>query len=133
MFARMLFACACFAASAAQAQPAVIPLSTPVEQLAREALGTQPGMAMAAAWRGGKASFAGVAAGGGVPAPVTSGPDATLFEIGSISKVFTATAVVQLADRGRLNLQTDVNRYLKKLKVPATFPEPVTPSSKVTV
>ena len=55
-------------------------------------------------------------------------PEQTIFRIGSISKVFTATAVVQLADRGRLKLHTDVNRYLKKLKVPATFPEPVTPA-----
>jgi len=59
-------------------------------------------------------------------------PEQTIFRIGSISKVFTATAVVQLADRGRLNLQTDVNRYLKKLKVPATFSEPVTPAHLIT-
>ena len=37
------------AACAALAQPATIPLSTPVEQLARDALGTQPGMAVAGA------------------------------------------------------------------------------------
>jgi CubicO group peptidase (beta-lactamase class C family) len=59
-------------------------------------------------------------------------PEQTIFRIGSISKVFTATAVVQLADRGRLKLHTDVNRYLKKLKVPATFPEPVTPAHLIT-
>jgi len=59
-------------------------------------------------------------------------PEQTIFRIGSISKVFTATAVVQLADRGRLNLHTDVNRYLKKLKVPSTFPEPVTPAHLIT-
>jgi CubicO group peptidase (beta-lactamase class C family) len=52
-------------------------------------------------------------------------PEQTIFRIGSISKVFTANAVVQLADRGRIDLQTDVNRYLKKLKVAATYPEPV--------
>ena len=40
-------------------------------------------------------------------------PERTIFRIGSISKLFTATAVVQLADRGKLNLQQDVNRYLK--------------------
>lgn len=53
-------------------------------------------------------------------------PERTLFRIGSISKVFTATALVQLADRRRINLHADVNRYLTKLKVPATFTEPVT-------
>ncbi|HKO44444.1 MAG TPA: serine hydrolase domain-containing protein [Pyrinomonadaceae bacterium] len=53
-------------------------------------------------------------------------PERTIFRIGSISKVFTATAVVQLADRGKLNLQHDVNRYLKKIKVPTTYPQPIT-------
>lgn len=53
-------------------------------------------------------------------------PETTIWRIGSISKVFTATAVVQLADRGRYRLADDVNRYLTRFKVPATFPEPVT-------
>ena len=53
-------------------------------------------------------------------------PDSTVFRIGSITKVFTATAVVQLADRGRLALDRDVNEYLKRLKVPSTYPQPVT-------
>lgn len=53
-------------------------------------------------------------------------PDTTIFRIGSISKVFTAEAVVQLADRGKIDLDADVNRYLKRVKVPATFAEPVT-------
>jgi CubicO group peptidase (beta-lactamase class C family) len=52
--------------------------------------------------------------------------DTTIFRIGSISKVFTAEAVVQLADRGELDLHADVNGYLKRLQVPATFEEPVT-------
>ena len=59
-------------------------------------------------------------------------PQRTLFRIGSISKVFTATAIVQLADRGRINLHADVNRYLKKLQVAATFPEPVTAAHLIT-
>jgi CubicO group peptidase (beta-lactamase class C family) len=53
-------------------------------------------------------------------------PETTIWRIGSISKVFTATAVVQLADRGRFRLTDDVNRYLTRFKVPATYPEPVT-------
>jgi len=52
-------------------------------------------------------------------------PAKTIWRIGSISKVFTATAVVQLADRGNLRLTDDVNRYLTRFKVPGTFPEPV--------
>jgi CubicO group peptidase (beta-lactamase class C family) len=53
-------------------------------------------------------------------------PARTIFPIGSITKVFTATAVVQLADRGRLDLNADVNRYLKTVRVPATYAAPVT-------
>jgi CubicO group peptidase (beta-lactamase class C family) len=53
-------------------------------------------------------------------------PDSTVFRIGSITKVFTATAVVQLADRRRIQLDRDVNQYLKRLQVPATYAEPVT-------
>lgn len=53
--------------------------------------------------------------------------DSTVFQIGSISKVFTAAAVVQLADRGRLRLDQDVNRYLRRLRVPEAFGAPVTP------
>jgi CubicO group peptidase (beta-lactamase class C family) len=52
-------------------------------------------------------------------------PEKTIWRIGSISKVFTATAVVQLADRGKYKLSDDVNRYLTRVKVPRTFPEPV--------
>jgi CubicO group peptidase (beta-lactamase class C family) len=52
-------------------------------------------------------------------------PERTIWRIGSISKVFTANAVVQLADRGRIRLSDDVNRYLTGFKVPATYPDPV--------
>jgi CubicO group peptidase (beta-lactamase class C family) len=55
----------------------------------------------------------------------------TIFRIGSISKLFTATAVVQLADRRKLDLQNDVNRYLKKIKVPTTYPQPITAAQLV--
>lgn len=36
----------------------------------------------------------------------------TLFELGSIGKVLTAIAVLQLVDAGELNLMTDINDYL---------------------
>ncbi|HEX2123385.1 MAG TPA: serine hydrolase domain-containing protein, partial [Thermoanaerobaculia bacterium] len=48
--------------------------------------------------------------------------DDTIVPIGSITKVFTFTALVQLADRGQLDLRADVNRYLKTIKVPAGPP-----------
>lgn len=52
--------------------------------------------------------------------------DRTIFPIASVSKVFTATALMQLVEQGRVELETDVNRYLESARVPATFPEPVT-------
>ncbi len=50
----------------------------------------------------------------------------SLVRIASISKLFTWTAVMQLVEAGRLDLDVDVNRYLTDFEVPATFPEPVT-------
>ncbi len=50
----------------------------------------------------------------------------TLFRIGSVSKLFTATAVLQLAEQGKLNMHADVNTYLKTFHIPATYPEPIT-------
>ena len=48
----------------------------------------------------------------------------TLFQAASISKPVTAMAVLHLAESGKLNLDTDVNQYLKTWKVPAnTFTE----------
>ncbi len=49
----------------------------------------------------------------------------TIFRIGSISKVVTGVAVMQLVDQGLLDLDADVNDYLTKFKVPETFDEPV--------
>lgn len=39
-------------------------------------------------------------------------PERTLFRLGSIAKVFTWTAVMQLVDRGDIDLDRDVNDYL---------------------
>jgi CubicO group peptidase (beta-lactamase class C family) len=50
----------------------------------------------------------------------------TLFRIASVSKPFTATAVLQLAEQGKLNLHADVNTYLKTFHLPATYQEPIT-------
>jgi CubicO group peptidase (beta-lactamase class C family) len=49
----------------------------------------------------------------------------TLFRPGSISKLFTWTAVMQLVEQGKLNLDNDVNDYLD-FKIPSTFTEPIT-------
>ena len=55
--------------------------------------------------------------------PVTV--DATLFRPGSISKTFTWTAVMQLMEQGKLDLNRDVNDYID-YKIPARFGEPIT-------
>jgi len=55
--------------------------------------------------------------------PVT--PDAALFRPGSISKLFTWTAVMQLAEQGKLDLDKDVNEYLD-FKIPPAYGKPVT-------
>jgi CubicO group peptidase (beta-lactamase class C family) len=52
-------------------------------------------------------------------------PNETLFRPGSISKLFTATAVMQLVEQGKLDLDRDVNDYLD-FAIPKTYPEPVT-------
>jgi CubicO group peptidase (beta-lactamase class C family) len=52
-------------------------------------------------------------------------PDTTLFRPGSISKLFTWTAVMQLVEQGKLDLDRDVNDYLD-FKVPSTYPKPIT-------
>jgi len=52
-------------------------------------------------------------------------PERTLFRVGSVSKLFTWTAVMQLVEQGRLDLDADVNEYLD-FEIPATFAEPIT-------
>ncbi|GAA5262181.1 serine hydrolase domain-containing protein [Methanocalculus sp. MC3] len=53
--------------------------------------------------------------------------DNTLFRIGSITKLFTWTAVMKLQSEGRIDLDTDVNQYLKDFQIPDTYPgEPIT-------
>lgn len=52
-------------------------------------------------------------------------PDTTLFRIGSTTKLFTWTAIMQLVEQGKLDLDADINTYLD-FKIPATYPEPIT-------
>src|SRR6266568_1256288 len=56
---------------------------------------------------------------------VAVSPDNTLFRPGSISKLFTATAVMQLVEQGKLDLDRDVNEYVD-FAIPKIYPEPVT-------
>jgi CubicO group peptidase (beta-lactamase class C family) len=52
-------------------------------------------------------------------------PDRTLFRPGSISKLFTWTAVMQLVEAGKIDLDADINRYLD-FKVPPYDGKPMT-------
>jgi len=52
-------------------------------------------------------------------------PDKTLFRIGSVAKLFTWTAVMQLHEQGKLDLAADVNEYLD-FAIPSTYPQPIT-------
>jgi CubicO group peptidase (beta-lactamase class C family) len=60
-------------------------------------------------------------------APVTAD---TLFQAASISKPVTAMAALHLVEAGKLNLDADVNQYLKTWKVPANS---FTEKTKVTL
>lgn len=51
----------------------------------------------------------------------------SMFRPGSISKLFTWVSVMQLAEQGKLDIDTDVNEYVTQFKVKDTFPgQPVT-------
>jgi len=52
--------------------------------------------------------------------------DSTLFRIGSVSKTYTWTAIMMLAEEGLLDLDTDVNQYLNEVNIKEAFGEPVT-------
>src|SRR6266576_6603227 len=49
----------------------------------------------------------------------------TLFRPGSISKLFTWTAIMQLFEQGELDLDRDVNEYLD-FRIPEAFGKPIT-------
>lgn len=52
-------------------------------------------------------------------------PDATLFRPGSVSKLFTWTAVMQQVEAGKLDLDRDVNAYLD-FRIPPFDGKPIT-------
>lgn len=52
-------------------------------------------------------------------------PERTLFRIGSVAKLFTWTAVMQLVESGRLDLDRDINGYLD-FTIPPRDGKPIT-------
>ena len=55
--------------------------------------------------------------------PVTSD---TIFRVGSVSKLFTDIAVMQLVEQGKLDLDTPVTRYIPDFKPINSFGKPIT-------
>ena len=60
-------------------------------------------------------------------------PD-TIYRVGSISKLFTATATMQLAEEGKIDIDAPLQSYLPQFSIRSRFPEagPVTPRSLMT-
>ncbi|MBV8147448.1 MAG: beta-lactamase family protein [Gammaproteobacteria bacterium] len=52
-------------------------------------------------------------------------PKLTLFRPGSVSKLFTWTAVMQLVEQGKIDLDADINQYLD-FKIPPRDGKPIT-------
>ncbi|WP_075589685.1 serine hydrolase domain-containing protein [Labilibacter marinus] len=50
----------------------------------------------------------------------------SIFGVGSISKTFVATATMQLIEEGKLELDKDVNRYLKSFQLKYKFNDSIT-------
>jgi dihydroorotase len=53
-------------------------------------------------------------------------PQATLFHIGSVGKLMNAAIALRLEERGVLDIDADVNRYLKAVHVPEVGGAPLT-------
>lgn len=53
-------------------------------------------------------------------------PNKTLFRVGSISKTMTALAALRMADQGVLDLDKDINTYLKEVQLPNFYDEYIT-------
>jgi CubicO group peptidase (beta-lactamase class C family) len=122
--------CASAGAQAPPPPPAAEPLpglealvdAAAAEHLARTAT---PGLAVAVVMDGETL----LAKGYGVADAAAGRPvdgERTPFRIGSITKIFTAVAAMQLVEQGALSLDADVNDAIDAFAVPATSPEPVT-------
>ncbi len=53
-------------------------------------------------------------------------PSETVFFVESVSKSFTATAMLHLVDKGAIDLESDVNNYLSSFQLPDIYAQPVT-------
>jgi Beta-lactamase class C and other penicillin binding proteins len=65
-------------------------------------------------------------------AKIKADPSKTLFRIGSITKTFTETAAMQLVEKGKIDLNADVNGYLKGFNLENPYSTPVTMAELLT-
>ncbi|MCY6354169.1 serine hydrolase domain-containing protein [Clostridium sp. ZS2-4] len=56
----------------------------------------------------------------------------TVYRIGSISKLFTETAIMHLYEQGKIDLKEDANKYLKDIKIQNKFIKKVTVENLLT-
>ena len=56
----------------------------------------------------------------------------TVYRIGSVSKLFTETAIMQLYEKGKIDLKEDANKYLKDVKIQNKFKKKVTVENLLT-
>lgn len=59
-------------------------------------------------------------------------PDKSLVYLASVTKTFTATAVLQLIEKGKLDLNRDVNMYLKSFELEKNYSDPVSLTNLLT-
>jgi len=64
---------------------------------------------------------------------IPAGPD-TVYRIGSVSKLFTVTAAMQLAEQGRVDIDAPLQTYLPGFSMKSRFPDagPITPRTLMT-
>ncbi|NNF34998.1 MAG: serine hydrolase [Saprospiraceae bacterium] len=59
-------------------------------------------------------------------------PKKTLFRMGSVSKLFVWTAVMQLYEDGLINLDADITSYIDDFEIPGGYEEPITMKNLMT-
>ncbi|MHC1748284.1 MAG: serine hydrolase domain-containing protein [Cellulosilyticaceae bacterium] len=59
-------------------------------------------------------------------------PDVTTFPVASVSKLFTATAIMQLHAQGKIDLNTNIEKYISPLKIENPYEEDVTCANLLT-
>ena len=59
-------------------------------------------------------------------------PDKTIFRTASVCKVVVATVLMQLKEKNLIDLNADINKYLKRFKIKNKFGKPITAENLLT-